>query len=92
MIFLRNEPVVNQGLKREFWLKVMVKIVYAISMVADVVNLRQQRKRKARADKAQQGAENRAKHGRSLSARRQNEAETQRAEKAHEAHRLQERE
>ena len=43
-------------------------------MTADIVNLRQLRRRKARADKENQAAANRAKHGRTKAARRHEEA------------------
>jgi hypothetical protein len=70
----------------------MVKMVYGISMVADVVNLRQQRKRKNRAAKAELAAQNRAKHGRPLAKRHHDEAEASRADRAHEGHFLGEKE
>ncbi len=43
-------------------------------MPADIVNLRQARKHKARADKDAQAAVNRAKHGQTKAARRHEEA------------------
>jgi hypothetical protein len=46
--------------------------------MADVVNLRQARKRKDRADKAQQAAENRAKFGRTKGAKARDEADAER--------------
>lgn len=39
-------------------------------MTADIVNLRQVRKQRARAEKERQAAENRAKHGQTKAARR----------------------
>lgn len=48
-------------------------------MTANVVNLRQARKRKARAGKAHKAAENRVLHGRSKAQREAEAAETARA-------------
>ena len=47
--------------------------------MADVVNLRQARKRKERADKEQQAAENRAKHGRTKGEKARGTADAARA-------------
>ncbi|ACI50071.1 conserved hypothetical protein [Gluconacetobacter diazotrophicus PA1 5] len=47
--------------------------------MAEIVNLRQARKRKARADKARDAAENRALHGRTLSERARRKQEAERA-------------
>lgn len=46
--------------------------------MADVVNLRQARKRKARADKAQQAAEKRAQHGRTKGEKARDAADAER--------------
>ena len=46
--------------------------------MADVVNLRQARKQKLRADRAQQAAENRAKHGRTKGEKARDEADAAR--------------
>jgi len=46
--------------------------------MADIVNLRQARKRKQRAEHAQQGAENRAKFGRTKGDKQRATAEAQR--------------
>jgi hypothetical protein len=46
--------------------------------MTDVVNLRQMRKRKLRADKEQQAAENRAKHGRTKGEKVRADADTAR--------------
>jgi len=63
-------------------------MLYTIIMVADVVNLRQERKRKARAAQSQLAAENRALHGRPLAQRRLDSAEDARQAKVHDGHRL----
>jgi len=63
-------------------------MLYTIIMVADVVNLRQERKRKARAAQSQLAAENRALHGRPLAQRRLDSAEEARQAKVHDGHRL----
>jgi hypothetical protein len=46
--------------------------------MAEIVNLRQARKRKQRADKDQQAAENRAKHGRTKGEKQRAAAEAER--------------
>jgi hypothetical protein len=46
--------------------------------MADLINLRQARKRKLRADRDQQAAENRAKHGRTKDEKARAEAELER--------------
>lgn len=58
-----------------FWLKVMVKIVYSSHMGAEIINLRQVRKQQKRAEAADTAAENRARHGRTKSARQKDEME-----------------
>ena len=55
--------------------------------MADVINLRQARKSRARSLAAQQAAENRALHGQSLSERRLKQAEDQRKVRELDAHR-----
>jgi hypothetical protein len=55
-------------------------------MTAEIVNLRQVRKQKARADKERQAAQNRAKFGRSKEARDLESAETARHRRALDAH------
>lgn len=55
--------------------------------MADVINLRQARKSRARSLAARQAAENRALHGQSLSERRLKQAEDQRKVRELDAHR-----
>ena len=56
--------------------------------MADVVNLRQARKQKARAEKEQAAAENRAVHGRTKAEKQRHKIETGRAADFVEGHRL----
>jgi hypothetical protein len=56
--------------------------------MAEVVNLRQARKRKARAADEARAAANRARFGAPKPERAKREAETERAERAHEGHKL----
>lgn len=55
--------------------------------MADVFNLRQARKAKARADAAKTAAENRARHGRTKAERARDADEARRTEQALEQHR-----
>ncbi len=55
--------------------------------MAEVINLRQARKSRARNQAAQQAAENRALHGQSLAERRRKQAEDARKVRALDAHR-----
>ena len=56
--------------------------------MAEIVNLRQARKRKARAAAEERAAENRAAFGRPKNARMLDEAGKNLAERQHEAHRI----
>ena len=56
--------------------------------MAEIVNLRQARKRKARAAEEKRAAENRAAFGQAKGARRLDEARKSLAERQHEAHRV----
>lgn len=56
--------------------------------MAEIVNLRQARKKKARAEKAALADANRVKHGTPKSLRDRASAEKAKAESAHEGHRL----
>lgn len=49
--------------------------------MADIINLRQARKNKARADKDRQAAENRAKHGRTKGEKQREAADTARVQR-----------
>jgi hypothetical protein len=55
--------------------------------MADVINLRQARKRKRRADGEAEAAENRVRHGRSAAEKARLSAERSREDKGLEAHR-----
>lgn len=55
--------------------------------MAEIVNLRTARKRKAREDDRRIAEQNRVRHGRSKDERRAAEAERDRASAAHDAHR-----
>ena len=55
--------------------------------MADIVNLRTARKRKAREEKERAAEENRVRHGLSGAERRAARVERERADAAHEAHR-----
>jgi hypothetical protein len=55
--------------------------------MAEIINLRQARKRKGRAEKERSAEANRLKFGRTRDERRQGLLEQARAERAHEAHR-----
>ena len=57
-------------------------------MSEKIVNLSRFRKQKARQDKAERAADNRARHGRTKAEKARDKAETTRAEKAHEGRRL----
>jgi hypothetical protein len=57
-------------------------------MTADIVNLRQMRKAKARAAREQQAAENRTRFGRTKAVRKAEEAQAEAASLQHEGHRL----
>lgn len=54
--------------------------------MADIVNLRQARKTKRRAEAEKTAAANRARHGRTKAEKQQAELEKQRADRAHAAH------
>lgn len=56
--------------------------------MADVINLRRERKRKARAEAEAQAARNRARHGRSNAERATDQAEKERASRAHDGHKI----
>ncbi len=56
--------------------------------MAETVNLRQVRKRKAREEAASKAADNRARFGQPKADRKLREAEASRAERAHDAHKL----
>jgi hypothetical protein len=58
--------------------------------MADIVNLRQERKRKARADRQREAEANRLKFGRPKAETAQQRLERARTERAHESHRRQE--
>ena len=53
-------------------------------MSEKIVNLRRFRKQKARQDKAERAADNRARHGRTKAEKARDKAETTRDQKAHE--------
>jgi len=55
--------------------------------MADVINLRQARKSRARNQAVQQAAESRARHGQSLTERRRKQAEDERKVRQLDAHR-----
>lgn len=55
--------------------------------MAEIINLRRARKKKAREDAAKIAAENRARHGRSKAERARDAAEAARAERSLEGHR-----
>jgi len=57
-------------------------------MAAEIINLRHVRKQHKRAEAAELAAENRAKHGRPKSERKQDELESARASKELEGHKL----
>lgn len=59
--------------------------------MAETVNLRLLRKRKAREEDAAKAADNRARFGQPKAEREKREAEASRARRAHEAHKLDER-
>lgn len=56
--------------------------------MAETINLRQVRKRKAREEAASKAADNRARFGQPKAERKLREAEAGRAERAHDAHKL----
>jgi hypothetical protein len=56
--------------------------------LGDVVNLRQARKRRDRAEKARQAAENRVRHGRSKAERRREAAEHEHTDRSFEGHKV----
>jgi hypothetical protein len=56
--------------------------------MAEIVNLRRVRKQKARDEDAARAAENRARFGAPKPERKQRTAEKERADRAHQAHRL----
>jgi hypothetical protein len=57
-------------------------------MTADIINLRQARKQKARADKDIQASENRAKFGRSKVERQREATESARVQKLFDGHKV----
>ena len=62
-----------------------------INLVAEIVNLKQERKRRARAEKAAKAEERRLAHGRSKAERQREDALREKAEAELERHRLDER-
>ncbi len=56
--------------------------------MADIVNLRQARKRRARADKDRQAAENRTRHGRTAGEKERDADAEQRARRLLDGHRI----
>jgi hypothetical protein len=59
--------------------------------MAEIINLRSARKAKARADAEKQAAENRVKFGQKKTDKQARKAEKSRAEKAHEAGRIEDK-
>jgi hypothetical protein len=57
-------------------------------MMTEVINLRQQRKIKARAQKAKEAAENRRKHGRTKAEKQTEKLKTERLDRHLEGHKL----
>lgn len=57
-------------------------------MIAKIVNLRTERKRRTRADAAATAEENRARHGRTKAERQRESADRAAADRAHDGHRI----